>query len=111
MSIEGENPFLYVRRVHCSTLANACTTQRTSKKYEGKYNAGWDEIRKQRYQRMIDMGLIKEAMASLTEAFYISIYLGGIRIEGLACPMHGSVCSYDRQHGPGHWKDKSILET
>ena len=28
-------------------------------KYKGKYNQGWDEIREERYQRMIEMGLIK----------------------------------------------------
>lgn len=28
-------------------------------KYKGKYKRGWDEIRKERYQRMIEMGLIK----------------------------------------------------
>lgn len=28
-------------------------------KYKGKYDKGWDEIRKERYARMIEMGLIK----------------------------------------------------
>ena len=28
-------------------------------KYKGKYDMGWDEIRKARYQRMLDMGLIR----------------------------------------------------
>ncbi len=28
------------------------------KKYKGKYDAGWDQLREQRYQRMIQMGLI-----------------------------------------------------
>jgi arylsulfatase len=27
-------------------------------KYQGTYDQGWDEVRKQRYQRMIDMGLV-----------------------------------------------------
>ena len=29
-------------------------------KYEGRYDVGWDVIRNERYQRMIDMGLIDE---------------------------------------------------
>lgn len=28
------------------------------KKYKGRYSRGWDELRKERYQRMIDIGLI-----------------------------------------------------
>lgn len=37
-------------------------------KYQGKYAAGWDVIRQERYQRMIDMGLIKEQW-ELSEPF------------------------------------------
>jgi arylsulfatase len=29
-------------------------------KYEGRYDIGWDSLRQERYQRMIDMGLIDE---------------------------------------------------
>jgi arylsulfatase len=29
-------------------------------KYRGKYKKGWDAIRKERYERMIEMGLVKE---------------------------------------------------
>jgi len=29
-------------------------------KYKGKYKKGWDELRQQRYQRMIEMGLISD---------------------------------------------------
>jgi arylsulfatase len=32
-------------------------------KYRGKYRAGWDTIRQQRYQRQIEMGLIKKEWA------------------------------------------------
>ena len=37
-------------------------------KYKGKYDKGWDELRKERYQRMIEMGLIKPEW-SLSEAY------------------------------------------
>lgn len=37
-------------------------------RYEGKYDKGWDEIRKERYQRMIEMGLIKPEW-KLTNAY------------------------------------------
>ncbi len=30
-------------------------------KYKGKYMLGWDELRKQRYERMKEMGLVKES--------------------------------------------------
>jgi arylsulfatase len=33
------------------------------KKYEGKYDKGWDEVRDERYQRMINMGLINKKWA------------------------------------------------
>jgi arylsulfatase len=36
-------------------------------KYKGRYNMGWDELRKQRYQRMVKMGLIDPAITPLLE--------------------------------------------
>lgn len=32
-------------------------------KYRGKYRIGWDELRKRRYKRMVDMGLIEKKWA------------------------------------------------
>ena len=32
-------------------------------KYKGRYSGGWDELRRERYARMINMGLIKEQWA------------------------------------------------
>jgi arylsulfatase len=37
-------------------------------KYKGRYEAGWDELRRERYQRMVDMGLIKPEW-KMSEAF------------------------------------------
>jgi arylsulfatase A-like enzyme len=55
----SENPFfMYVAYTAAHWPMHALP--KDIKKYEGKYDVGWDEIRKQRYQRMIDMGLIKE---------------------------------------------------
>lgn len=36
-------------------------------KYKGKYNMGWDELRKQRYSRMVKMGLIDPATTPLLD--------------------------------------------
>jgi arylsulfatase len=36
-------------------------------KYKGKYDIGWDELRKQRYQRMVKMGLIDPKTTPLLE--------------------------------------------
>ena len=64
---QSENPFfMYIAYTAAHWPMHALP--RDIKKYEGKYNEGWDEIRKQRYQRMIDMGLIKEEWR-LSETF------------------------------------------
>lgn len=36
-------------------------------KYKGKYDMGWDELRKQRYRRMVKMGLIDSANTPLLD--------------------------------------------
>lgn len=36
-------------------------------KYKGKYDMGWDELRKQRYRRMVSMGLIDSTNTPLLE--------------------------------------------
>jgi arylsulfatase len=36
-------------------------------KYKGKYDLGWDEVRKQRYNRMVKMGLIDPKSCSLID--------------------------------------------
>lgn len=53
----GENPyFIYVSYTAAHWPLHALPED--IKKYEGRYSRGWDALRKERYQRMIDMGLI-----------------------------------------------------
>lgn len=55
----GDNPFfLYVafNAPHWPLHAREADI----KTYEGRYKAGWDEIRARRYQRQVEMGLIKD---------------------------------------------------
>jgi arylsulfatase len=57
VSASGEKPFfLYVAlgTAHCPHQAPAAFLQ----KYRGAYDAGWDEIRKQRYARQLELGII-----------------------------------------------------
>jgi arylsulfatase A-like enzyme len=62
-------------------------------KYEDTYRVGWDEIRSQRYQRQIDLGLINPETVKLTKRF-----------EGIPAK------TYWREYGGGQvpaWKDLS----
>lgn len=53
----GENPyFIYVSYTAAHWPLHALPED--IEKYKGRYSGGWDELRKERYQRMIDMGLI-----------------------------------------------------
>lgn len=64
---QGEEPFfMYVAYTAAHWPMHALP--KDIEKYHGKYNAGWDVIRQERYQRMIDMGLIKEQW-QLSEPF------------------------------------------
>jgi arylsulfatase len=36
-------------------------------KYKGKYDMGWDELRKQRYARMVKLGLINPKVTKLID--------------------------------------------
>lgn len=63
----SENPFfMYVAYTAAHWPMHAM--EKDIAKYEGMYDAGWDVIRKERYKRMIDMGLIREEW-SLSEPF------------------------------------------
>ncbi|WAJ71817.1 arylsulfatase [Catenovulum adriaticum] len=56
-AVKKQQPFfLYLAHVapHFPVLA----PQETIEKYRGKYMAGWDELRKARYQRQIELGLV-----------------------------------------------------
>lgn len=54
-----ENPFfLYV--AHNAPHYPLHVREEDYRKYENRYNEGWDEIRKQRYQRQLEMGLVPE---------------------------------------------------
>ena len=53
----GEHPyFIYVSYTAAHWPLHALPED--IKKYKGRYSRGWDALRKERYQRMIDMGLI-----------------------------------------------------
>lgn len=57
---QGEDPFfMYVAYTAAHWPMHALP--RDIKKYEGKFDVGWDVIRDERYRRMIDMGLIDSA--------------------------------------------------
>jgi len=54
---DGPNPyFIYVAYTAAHWPLHAL--KKDIEKYKGVYDKGWDEIRKERYQRMTDMGLI-----------------------------------------------------
>lgn len=58
-ALEMEKPFfLYLSHVapHFPLMAPAEDIER----YRGKYMEGWDELRRKRYERQVEMGLIKE---------------------------------------------------
>ncbi|MEZ5042191.1 MAG: arylsulfatase [Saprospiraceae bacterium] len=55
---EGEKPFfLYMAYTAAHWPMHA--PAEAIAKYKGRYNKGWDEVRKTRYERMIKMGLVK----------------------------------------------------
>ena len=55
---EGDNPyFIYVSYTAAHWPLHALP--KDIEKYRGRYQKGWDALREERYQRMIDMGLIK----------------------------------------------------
>lgn len=54
---ESENPFfIYVAYTAAHWPLHAL--KKDVEKYKGMYDKGWDELRKERYNRMIDLGLI-----------------------------------------------------
>ncbi len=72
------------------------------KKYEGKYDDGYDAVRAARYQRMIELGLIDPES---TTNFPIPERSKETGVLGMGQPQHGSLCGHDRFNGPGHWAD------
>ncbi len=54
---EGKNPFfIYVAYTCAHWPLHAL--KKDVEKYKGMYDKGWDELRKERYKRMLDMGII-----------------------------------------------------
>jgi len=54
---KGKNPyFIYVAYTAAHWPLHAL--KKDTEKYKGVYDKGWDELRKERYKRMVDMGLI-----------------------------------------------------
>jgi arylsulfatase A-like enzyme len=69
-------------------------------KYKEVYRVGWDNIREQRRERMIKMGLIRPEWP-LTERDERIEVLGGNGKQGMGNPSHGGVCGADRPAGSG----------
>lgn len=57
--------FLYV--AHCAPHWPLHAKPEDIAKYKGKYNMGWDELRKQRYNKMVKMGLIDPKTTKLID--------------------------------------------
>lgn len=61
----GKPYFLYV--AHAAPHWPVHAKPEDIAKYKGKYDMGWDELRKQRYRRMVSMGLIDAATTPLLD--------------------------------------------
>ncbi len=63
---EGERPFfLYV--AHCAPHWPLHARAEDIAKYEGRYREGWDKLRAERYERMVEMGLVDKEVTELPE--------------------------------------------
>ncbi|MEL7118480.1 MAG: sulfatase-like hydrolase/transferase, partial [Bacteroidota bacterium] len=56
--------FLYL--AHCAPHWPLQAPEATIKKYEDRYKAGWQALRKERYTRMVDLGLLDSTATPLT---------------------------------------------
>ena len=77
-------------------------------KYRGKYKAGWDRMRQERYQRQVRMGLIDAKWPlSPREAGHARLGLALRSTEGSVRPPDGGVCRDDRgdRHGRRHARE------
>lgn len=54
---ENKPFFLYV--AHCAPHFPLMAPQKDIQRYKGKYMEGWDKLRQQRYQRQLELGIIK----------------------------------------------------
>ena len=64
----GDAPF-FLYLAHCAPHWPLHALPEDIARYEGVYSAGWDAIRRRRYARQIEMGLIDAGSARLTERF------------------------------------------
>ena len=83
-----------------------CTrTTRTSRKYGGRFDAGWDQLRQERLDKLVASGLLKQHW-KLTERdptpAAVDRGRGGRAVPRLDAALHGGLRGADRPHGPGH---------
>lgn len=57
-ALEADKPFFWYQ-AHIAPHFPCMAPEATIKKYRGKYLAGWDKLREKRYQKQIELGLIK----------------------------------------------------
>lgn len=63
---EAQKPF-FLYYAHCAPHWPLHAKEKDILKYRGKYDGGWEKLRRDRYQRQLKMGLFEEATAPLPE--------------------------------------------
>ena len=70
-------------------------------KYKGRFDAGWDRLREQRLQRLVDDGIIHPNW-QLTDRDPTQPPWTEAAAPRMDAALHGGLCGADRPHGPGH---------
>ena len=88
--------FLYY--AHCAPHWPLHAKPKDIEKYKGKYNAGWEKLRKNRYTRQLKLGLFDKETAPLP-GFERGTAANGIPLmkvkKAYQCRKNGSSCGHD----------------
>ena len=74
-------------------------------RYRGRFDAGWDELRQERLDKLVASGLLKralEAHRARPDAAAVDRGREGRAVPRLDAALHGGLRGADRPHGPGH---------
>lgn len=74
---DSDKPF-FLYYAHCAPHWPLHAKEKDIKKYRGKYDGGWEKLRRDRYKRQLELGLFDEVTAPFSE-----VMDGGRRWDGL----------------------------